>query len=177
VAGIHLLDESGVYNRPFLAGIDGDLVKGYVRQQGIILPKGNPQHIRGIGDLAGKRIVNRTAGSGTRTLFDLELKKLAAARHVPVENIVEAIEGYDVEAKTHSAVASAILSGKADAGLGIRTVADQNGLDFVPLRDEEYDFVIRRPRADKPAVKAFLEILRSEKFGSRLKALGYRAPA
>ncbi|HEY3273440.1 MAG TPA: molybdopterin biosynthesis protein, partial [Methanocella sp.] len=79
VAGIHLLHESGVYNLPFLAGIEGDLVKGYVRQQGIILPKGNPQHIRGIADLIGKRIVNRTAGSGTRTLFDLELKKLAAA--------------------------------------------------------------------------------------------------
>ncbi len=138
------------------------------------MPKGNPLHIRGIADLAGKRFVNRTTGSGTRTLFDLELKKLAAARHVPVEELVDAIEGYDVEAKTHSAVASAILSGKADAGLGIRTVADQNGLDFMPLRDEEYDFVVRSQVADKPAIKAFLEILRSEKFRSRLKMLGYR---
>lgn len=175
VAGVHLLHESGVYNRPFLAGIDGDLVKGYVRQQGIILPKGNPQHVRGVGDLVGKRIVNRTAGSGTRTLFDLELQKLAAGRHVPVEELVDAIEGYDVEAKTHSAVASAILSGKADAGLGIRTVADQNGLDFVPLRDEEYDFVVQKSRADKPAIKAFLEILRSDEFRAKLKTLGYRA--
>ena len=175
VAGVHLLDESGVYNRPFLAGVDGDLVKGYIREQGLILPKGNPLGIRGIADLIGKRIVNRTAGSGTRTLFDLELKKLAAARHVPVEELIDAIQGYDVEAKTHSAVASAILSGKADAGLGIRTVADQNGLDFVPLRDEEYDFVVRRQQADKPAIKAFLEILRSEEFRSRLKSLGYRA--
>jgi putative molybdopterin biosynthesis protein len=175
VAGIHLLDPSGIYNKPFLTGIDGALVKGYIRQQGIIVPKGNPQHIRGIADLAGKRIVNRTAGSGTRTLFDLELKKLAAARHVPMEELIDAIEGYDVEAKTHSAVASAILSGKADAGLGIRTVADQNGLHFVPLRDEEYDFVVRSPGADKPAIKAFLEILRSEQFRSRLKTLGYRA--
>lgn len=175
VAGVHLLDESGVYNRPFLAGVDGDLVKGYIREQGLILPKGNPQGIRGIADLPGKRIVNRTAGSGTRTLFDLELKKLAAARHVPVEELIDAIQGYDVEAKTHSAVASAILSGKADAGLGIRTVADQNGLDFVPLRDEEYDFVVRRHKADKPAIKAFLDILCSEQFRSRLKTLGYRA--
>lgn len=172
VAGVHLLDESGVYNRPFLAGIDGDLVKGYVREQGIILPKGNPLKIQGIADLIGKRIINRTAGSGTRTLLDLELKKLAAERHVPVDEIIEAIEGYDVEAKTHSAVASAIMTGKADAGLGIRIVADQNGLDFVPLRNEEYDFVIRREQADKPAVKAFLEILRSDEFRSRLKTLG-----
>ena len=85
----------------------------------------------------------------------MELKKLAAERHVPVEELIESIEGYDVEAKTHSAVASAILSGKADAGIGIRTVADQNGLDFIPLRDEEYDFVVQKSRADKPASKLF----------------------
>ncbi|HUL62915.1 MAG TPA: molybdopterin biosynthesis protein [Methanocella sp.] len=174
VAGVHLLHESGVYNAPFLEGIAGTLVKGYVREQGIILPKGNPQNIGGIADLIGKRVINRTAGSGTRTLFDMELKKLAAERHAPVEQIISSLEGYDVEAKTHSAVAAAVLTGKADAGLGIRTVADQNGLAFVPLRDEEYDFVVEKSRADKPAVLAFLGILRSDEFKARLKKLGYR---
>jgi molybdate-binding protein len=43
------------------------------------------------------------------------------------------------------------------------------------LRDEEYDFVVRSQGAGKAAIKAFLEILRSEKFRSRLKTLGYRA--
>jgi putative molybdopterin biosynthesis protein len=175
VAGVHLLDESGVYNEPFLQGINGLLVKGYIREQGLILPEGNPLGIRGIADLPGRRIVNRTRGSGTRTLFDMELKKLAAEKHVPVEELIESIEGYDVEAKTHNAVASAILSGKADAGIGIRTVADQNGLDFIPLRDEEYDFVVQKSRADKPALKAFLDILHSSQFKTRLKTLGYRA--
>ncbi len=59
VAGVHLLDESGIYNEPFLQGINGLLVKGYIREQGLILPKGNPLKIRGIADLPGKRIVNR----------------------------------------------------------------------------------------------------------------------
>jgi len=175
VAGVHLLDESGVYNEPFLQGINGLLVKGYIREQGLILPKGNPLGIRGIADLPGRRIVNRTRGSGTRTLFDMELKKLATEKHVPVEELIESIEGYDVEAKTHNAVASAILSGKADAGIGIRTVADQNGLDFIPLRDEEYDFVVQKSHADKPAIKAFLDVLHSSEFRSGLKTLGYRA--
>jgi molybdenum cofactor synthesis domain-containing protein len=175
IAGVHLLDESGVYNEPFLQGVEGLLVKGYIREQGLILPKGNPLKIRGIADLPGKRIVNRTRGSGTRTLFDMELKKLATEKHVPVEELIESIEGYDVEAKTHSAVASAILSGKADAGVGIKTVADQNGLDFIPLRDEEYDFVVQKSRAEKPAIKAFMDVLRSSEFRSRLETLGYRA--
>ena len=175
VAGVHLLDEAGVYNASFVAGTGGALVKGYVREQGLILPKGNPRGIRGIADLIGKRIVNRTRGSGTRTLFDMELKKLAAAKGVPLQELIDSIEGYDVEAKTHSAVAAAVLTGKADAGIGIRTVADQNGLAFVPLRDEEYDFIVRQSQEDKPAVQAFLRVLRSPEFRSRLKKLGYRA--
>lgn len=177
VAGVHLLDESGVYNEPFLRalGIKGAvLVKGYVREQGIIVAKGNPLNIRGIEDLPGKRIVNRTKGSGTRTLFDMELRKLAAQNGLSMENLVESIKGYDVEAKTHSAVAAAIIAGKADAGLGIKTVAVQNGLGFIPLRDEEYDFVIRKDVMDRPATKAFLEILKSKRFEAELQKLGYR---
>lgn len=178
VAGVHLLDESGAYNEPFVRepGIEGTLVKGYVREQGIIVAKGNPLGIKSVADLAGKRIVNRTRGSGTRTLFDMELRQLAASKNVPLEELAESIEGYDVEAKTHSAVASAVLTGKADAGLGIRIVADQNGLGFVPLRAEEYDFVVQRSRMDKPAVKEFLSILGSAEFEGRLKKLGYVRP-
>lgn len=177
VAGVHLLDESGVYNEPFLKalGIEGAvLVKGYVREQGLIVAKGNPLRIESVADLPGKRIVNRTKGSGTRTLFDMELRRVATGRGIPLEKLVEAVRGYDVEAKTHSAVAAAIIAGKADAGLGIKTVAVQNGLDFIPLRAEEYDFVVRKEVLDRPAVRAFLEILRSEAFEAELRKLGYR---
>ncbi len=175
VAGIHLLSETGVYNEPFIKDMaDAVLVKGYIREQGIIVTRGNPLGIRGIEDLPGKRFINRTQGSGTRTLLDIELRKLAAKRGESLEAITGSIPGYDVEAKTHNAVASAVKTGRADAGLGIRTVADQNGLSFIPLRDEEYDFVIRKNRMDEPAVKAFLEILRSEEFTRRIMALGYR---
>jgi molybdenum cofactor synthesis domain-containing protein len=175
VAGIHLLDESGTYNAPFIRDLpEAALVKGYVREQGLIVAKGNPLNIKGLGDLPGKRFINRTKGSGTRTLLDLGLKRLAGERHTTLKEIVDSIPGYDVEAKTHSAVASAILTGKADAGLGIKTVAVQNGLGFIPLRDEEYDFVLQKSRMDKPAVKAFLDVLGSEEFKRDIAQLGYR---
>ncbi len=175
VAGVHLLDEAGVYNEPFIKNLEeAVLVKGYVREQGLIVAKGNPLHIKGIGDLPGKRFINRTKGSGTRTLLDLELKKLADERHTTPKGLIDSMPGYDVEARTHSAVASAILTGKADVGLGIRTVADQNGLGFVPLRDEEYDFVLQKSRLDKRAVKAFLEVLGSAEFKKGIEQLGYR---
>jgi molybdate-binding protein len=44
----------------------------------------------------------------------------------------------------------------------------------VPLRDEEYDFVVRKSSALKPATRAFLEILGSDGFKARLKSLGYK---
>jgi Periplasmic molybdate-binding protein/domain len=175
VAGIHLLSETGVYNEPFIKDMaDAVLVKGYIREQGIIVARGNPLGIHGIEDLPGKRFINRTQGSGTRTLLDIEIRKLSTKQGESFEAITGSIPGYDIEAKTHNAVASAVKMGRADAGLGIRTVADQNGLGFIPLRDEEYDFVVRKNRMDEPAVKAFLEILRSEEFMRRIRTLGYR---
>lgn len=175
VAGIHLLDEAGAYNEAFVRGVPGAvLVKGYIREQGLIVANGNPLRIGGIEDLPGKRFINRTKGSGTRTLLDLELKKLAEDKHTTPQALAGAMPGYDVEAKTHSAVAAAVLAGKADVGLGIRTVADQNGLGFIQLRDEEYDFAVQKSRLDKPAVRAFLEVLASPGFRRGIEGLGYR---
>ena len=42
-AGVHLLDESGAYNESFVKDIaNAALVKGYIREQGLIVEKGKP---------------------------------------------------------------------------------------------------------------------------------------
>jgi putative molybdopterin biosynthesis protein len=46
------------------------------------------------------------------------------------------------------------------------------GLDFIPVGVEEYDFAIPQKFLEVPAVKAFIEILQSEEFQSRLGELG-----
>jgi putative molybdopterin biosynthesis protein len=53
-----------------------------VRQQGLILPPGNPRGIAGITDLARTqaRFINRQPDSGTRMLFDILLKNPASRR-------------------------------------------------------------------------------------------------
>ena len=176
IAGTHLLDEeTGEYNIPYLYkyGLRGEvvLVKGYIREQGFIVAKGNPKGVRGFEDLLRDDItfINRNPGSGTRILLDMHLKRIAEERGVSFEELKRKIRGYDVEAKSHTAVAVAILMGKADVGLGIRTVAERYGLDFIPVRPEEYDFVIRKDRLDKEAVKLFLEVLKSEEFRKELE--------
>ncbi len=176
IAGVHLLDEeTGEYNVPYLIkyGLSGKavLVKGYVREQGFIVAKGNPKKIRGFEDLLRDDItfINRNPGSGTRVLLDMNLKRIAEEMGVEFDELRKRIKGYDVEAKTHNAVAVAVLMGKADVGLGIRTVAERFGLDFIPVRPEEFDFVIRKDRLEKESVRIFLEALRSDEFGKELE--------
>jgi putative molybdopterin biosynthesis protein len=175
VAGVHLLDpDSGVYNRAARErlGPDGVLIKGYVRRQGIYyrkddFPTGPPTLGNLAGD-AGLRMLNRTRGAGTRVLLDLLLEELARERGVSPEELRTGIAGYEVETRSHNAVAAAVASGRADWGLGIEAVAAAYDLGFAPLRDEEYDFLSLRDRLQREPVRAFLEVLRSPGFREAL---------
>lgn len=169
IAGIHLLDESGFYNIPFLEKFaidDAVIVKGYLREQGLIVRKGS--NIRRFEDIIGTRFINRNSGSGTRVITDFKFKELAMQRGVLFDELVNGIEGYSTEAKTHSAVAAAVKLGKADAGIGIRTVAELNGLDFIKIADEEYDFVIPLELLESREIRIFLEALRGNEFRKKL---------
>lgn len=169
LAGVHLFHENGVYNLPYLEEFrlsDTVLVKGYIREQGLI----SKRKINGIEEIVEKKlaIVNRNKGSGTRALLDILIKRYAADHNLNFEDLCRQIRGYSNDARTHSAVASAILLGKADAGLAIKPVAVFNKLRFLKLWDEEYDFLIPEERLNSREVKQFLQILRSEEFARRL---------
>lgn len=165
LAGSHLLDEkTGLYNVAYLdAGLT--LEKGYGRKQGFVYRPDDPR-------FAGKTLqdavaaaladpaclmINRNRGSGTRVLID---GLLGAARP----------PGAHVEAKSHNAVAAAVTQGRADWGIAIEHVA--KGLGFIPMRDEEYDFFIPRARLDRPAVQAFLALLKEPGTRAGLAGLG-----
>jgi len=175
IAGVHLLDEeTGQYNIPFLEryGLGGRvaLFRGYQRRQGFLVAKGNPKQFKGVQDLLRPDIcmINRNPGSGTRILLDLHLRRLAEKLGLSFEELTSKVKGYEVEARSHSAVASAIAQGRADVGLGIETIASQYGLDFIPLTLEQYDFAVRLESLSKPSVQAFLQTLSSQKFKDAL---------
>jgi len=178
IAGTHLLDrESLEYNLPFLKNLGLTdkvaLVRGYEREQGLLVAKGNPKGITSVGDMLkeGISIINRNEGSGTRVLLDSELSTVAEKRGMDFEDMVGRIEGYEVTSKTHSAVASAVRWGRADVGLAIRGVVDGRHLDFIPLRKESYDLAIPKEKLDKASVVQFLELLRSKEFKEKLESL------
>lgn len=128
------------------------------REQGLLLPSGNPKGIQAVADLGrpGVRIVNRRLGTGTRLLFDRELQKAGLQ--------AEKIAGYTEEVLRHLDVGLAVLTGQADAGPGIRPIAAQLGLDFIPLRWERYDLLVTRERFFDKGIQLFLGLLHEDAF-------------
>ncbi len=173
LAGSHLLDpETGEYNtsyiRRYLPDLEVVLLTLVGREQGWIVPPGNPKSLSGWADAANPdvRIVNRQRGAGTRMLLDYELGQLGIE---PAD-----VRGYDHEEYTHLAVAAAISSGTADAGLGIRAAARALELDFVPLAQERYDLVIPRQYYESELLRPLLELLHDADFRDVVSALpGY----
>lgn len=172
MAGTHLLDEeTGEYNISYIKKILGHrkmvLINLVYRQQGLMVPKGNPKNIQGFGDLTREDVVfiNRQTGAGTRLLTDKYLKELGIA---PKD-----VRGYEREEYTHMGVASAVLTGIADTGMGILASAEALGLDFIPLAKERYDLAIPADFVEMPALSAILQIIRqSGEFRTSVEALG-----
>ncbi len=170
IAGIHLLAENGEYNVPFIRSYFSQneviLLEGVRRSQGLLVQAGNPLGIRDLADIArrGLRYVNRQKGAGTRLLLDHQLA-LAGIRP-------EQISGYTREEYTHTGVAAQIAARTADAGLGILAAARIAGLDFLPLAEESYDFLISVSAWESQEVQRFIAILRSRDFSQRLERMG-----
>jgi putative molybdopterin biosynthesis protein len=148
-------------------------VKGYRRNQGIVFRK-NDVRFSGIqDDFPGTmakifadpavRMINRNRGSGTRVLLD----RILGDTRPP---------GFLSEAKAHNTVAAAVAQFRADWGMAIRSVADNLNLGFIPYQDEEYDFVIAKESATKPAVQAFLNLLETPETCQKLLGLGLTVP-
>jgi putative molybdopterin biosynthesis protein len=171
MAGTHLLDtETGEYNisyiKRYLKGMKVSLFHLALRDQGLIVQKGNPKGIKGIEDLVRKDIVfiNRQAGSGTRILLDYRLAKSGIKP--------DAIEGYGNEEFTHMSIAVDVLSGAADCGMAIYAAAKALDLDFIPMDREQYELVIPTAFLEDHKIKAVLDTIRSQRFRDRVRALG-----
>ncbi len=171
MAGVHLLNpEDGTYNMSYIKKYLPEqkiwLVNLVMRDQGLIVPKGNPENIQSIEDIQKRdlQFINRQPGSGTRILLDYKLKSLGI---LPSD-----IKGYQNDEYTHMSVAVAVLSQRADAGLGIQAAARALDLDFIPVVTEAYDLVIPDMFYNTTKVQVLLETIRSEDFQKRVISLG-----
>jgi molybdate transport repressor ModE-like protein len=156
IAGYHVSDEQSskaIHHRLLKSNIQ--IYPVMKRTQGLIVKKGNPLRIRSIEDLLNRKIrfINRQIGSGTRLLLDSLLME---------EGIEPSdINGYLHEEFTHSAVANAISASKADVGLGVKNVAIENGLGFVPLKDEIFFIAMNKNMVSQSAASKLIRKIRS----------------
>lgn len=167
LAGIHLYDaKSDQYNQPFLTDTT-HLIPGYQRTQGLLYRRGD-QRFEGkdVGTFIEQAItsdqcvmVNRNQGSGTRILIDRLLADSQPA-------------GYAVQARNHNAVAAAIVQQRADWGMAIEHVVDPKLLGFLPVCQEQFDFVVNKQRQKRKAVLAFCDLLANPQIRDHLQSLG-----
>ena len=162
-APMHLLAPDGTYNTYYLErympGADLALLCVAERQQGVISRDG-----LSFDDLPGRTFINRQKGSGTRMLLDHTL----AARGIDPASI----PGYGREATTHLAVALAVRTGEADAGMGVYSAAKALDLAFVPVATERYELAMHRAMLDDPGIAALVETVSSAAFKRVLRDLG-----
>jgi molybdate-binding protein/DNA-binding transcriptional regulator YhcF (GntR family) len=169
LAATHLLDDDGVgYNRDAVArtlpGWDIRLLTLVERQQGLIVPRGNPQRLGSVADIAGLRIVNRQAGSGTRLLLERLLQQAGID--------LASLPGHERVVETHLAAAAAVAAGSADLALGLHAAARALDLDFVPLVLERFELAIPAAQLNAPWFGPLLEALAAPQFRSEVEMLG-----
>lgn len=171
-AGCHLYDaSSGEFNSSYVRHLFPDkkmvLLTLAHREQGLMVPPGNPDHVRGIADLLQPiRFINRNPGSGTRLWLDSQLNMLGISP--------EQVLGYTDEAYTHTQVAKAIQSGHARLGLGIHAAAAAHSLGFIPLFHERYDLVLTMEQMADQSLSPLFDKLYSGEFRQQVETLkGY----
>jgi putative molybdopterin biosynthesis protein len=175
VAGFHAPSQPDAHSlvartyKPLLKTGLHKLIGFASRQQGLMVPQGNPMQLNQLHDLTqpGVRFVNRPQGTGTRLLLDQWLTQACLDSR--------SLTGYNQEEPSHAAVAASIASGQADAGLGIESAARAHGLDFVPLATEDYWLVCLKSAVHSPPVQQLLQTLQSSQWTHQLDQLpGYQ---
>jgi putative molybdopterin biosynthesis protein len=138
------------------------------REQGVLVPPGNPQKLSDMRSIAEAkaRLAARPQGAGAQLLL-LALLKSANIDPDPVlKDAVLCHTGLDL--------AQAIREGRADCGIATRAAAASAGLDFVSLTWERFDLVLRQRDYFLPSQQALFSFVASKVFQNRAKALpGY----
>jgi excisionase family DNA binding protein len=136
------------------------------REQGFLVPPGNPLKLGSIEDVAKTRarIAMRPKGAGAQLLL------LAVLQRAKVS--LDQLAAVTPVCPTGPDIAQAIRAGRADTGIATRGVANAAGLDFVPLVWEPFDLVMRQRDYFQPPLQSLFNFLHSEELVARARELG-----
>jgi excisionase family DNA binding protein len=171
-AGLHLYaPEADAWNEPLIRRRFGTepvaLIEFAWRDRGLIVAPHCATRIRGIADLRGQRVTPRQAEAGSQVLLDQLL-----AGH----GLTHADLDLTAAARSETDAAIAVLDGKADAAFGLRCLARQYQLGFVPIVRERFDLLVDRRSWFEPPLQRLFGFCRSPAFTAKAEALqGYDA--
>jgi excisionase family DNA binding protein len=145
---------------------DAVLIAFARREQGLIVAAGNPRCIGGITDIAAQRakMAQRPQGAGAQLLLLAVLARAGLS--------LDALTTLKPVCPTGPDIAQAIRTGRADAGIATRSVAETAGLGFVPLTWEHFDLVLRQRDYFLPGLQTLFRFMQSEAFRVRARELG-----
>ena len=123
------------------------LIRGYTRELGLIG--------KNFGDLSGQLDLSIVGWSG-----DLEMRPLANKELKDLGLDLEEIR-YVGRARSHSAMAAAVASGRAQFGFGARVAAEMTGLCFKKLTSDRIDFLTAVSSLKKEGMHALISALKT----------------
>ncbi len=161
-AAIHFHDgdESGDPNVEAVRAMprlhDAVLVGFARREQGLLLPPGNPKALQSLEDVlgSGAKMALRQKGAGAQMLLEALLARLGAT---PAE-----LNSLERPRLTGPDLAVAIRTGAADCGVASRAAARGAGLDFMPLAWENFDLLMRQRSYFQQPLQALTAFLASD---------------
>jgi len=136
------------------------------REQGFLVPTGNPLKLGSVSDVIARRarIAMRPKGAGAQLLL---LALMGQAK-----STLDQLVTVSPVCPTGPDIAQAIRAGRADTGIATRGVANVAGLDFVPIVWEPFDLVMRQRDYFRPQLQTLLKFLQSDEFAARARELG-----
>jgi molybdate-binding protein len=150
-------------------GLHDAVLVGLVRrEQGLLLPPGNPKQLHTLADVlaGGAQMAVRQPGAGAQMLLEVLLRRIGAGQRE--------LRRLDPPFLTGPDLAAAIRGGKADCGIAPRAAAKSAGLDFVPLLWENFDLLMRQRSYFRPQVQALIGFIGQKRLKQRAAELsGY----
>jgi excisionase family DNA binding protein len=122
------------------------------RDRGLIVSPESEDKIRDIKRLKGRRVVARQSAAGSQAFLEHLLRQ---------EGLTPAELAFTETSRTETDAAIAVLEGKADVAFGLRSLARQYRLAFVPLIRERFDLLVERRAWFDPPLQRFLAFCRS----------------
>jgi molybdate-binding protein len=171
-AAIHFHNEAAEPNVDAVRAMprlhDAVLIGFARREQGLLLPPGNPRSLNSLVDVleSGAKMAVRQAGAGAHMLLNVLVARAGASQ--------KELNRLEPPCLTGPDLAAAIRTGRADCGIATRAAARGAGLEFVSLAWENFDLLMRQRTYFQPSIQALIRLMAQDSFARRAAELtGY----